>query len=219
MSVSSVSLASVCEIRNESDNTFVLRNRSTFERTGQIVFGPVGGGIAVPLGILQKALDELGEFSPSLERKTTDDGLTDLRFELDSPAMTDEQKSRLLKAAWNIIDLVPPEYISPIREIREELVVEEHILGPEDLEGASIQRSARFAGAQLLPNHRDPSLGRRLYVSTTSIVALSPVAMLKLGKCAETSPELVRFIAPKDIKRGMSSGLLVPGMRALAPER
>lgn len=215
-SIASLSIATFCDIRGSSGNLLVIRNRSTFEKTGELVFGPIGGAVSVPMGTLQKVLDELSDFSPVTERETTPEEITDLRFTLESPALKESDVEKLMAALWRISTLVPDEYLSPLRELAEELVDEEAILQPSDLSEARISRGARLAKCYAMRNHTSPSAGNRLYGNIVSGVQLPQTAMDTLVDYSKAHPDTLRFVAPKDVQSGITAKTLAPATAVLA---
>lgn len=206
--IHSLSVATFCDIRVEG-RLLVIRNRSRFEKTGEVVYGPIGGGVTVPGGVLQSVLNELHDFSPSPERPPSSTGLTDMRFELTLPAVGDDQALRLQNIAHKIIIGLPPENLSPKTELHEELVDEEKVLDNSDLEEAMLRREPAYLGQYVGDNRNNPGYGR-LYCIVGARIELPYGTEEKLARHIATATSILRLVDVDAIPGLIASGEITP---------
>ena len=174
---SSFSVSAFARIPAPQGDFFFMRNAGTLHRTGDIVYSPIGGAVAISAN--QGLPKELAEFEPIPEREALD-GMRDLRYRLGNPATTEEEQERLFRGVKKLTDDHLNGSVSLVREIFEELVTEEKLVQPEDMGPLSIQHWHSHDVVISEENRLDPSAGNRLYGFQVYDVALPAKALSAL---------------------------------------
>ena len=183
-----VSVAGICRITTPNRRFILLANHSTYRRTGNLVYTPVGGALHVSTAG-RLTIESLGGYGFESE--------DDLRFRLPVESM-----SKL--TAWLIKG---QDYeVSALREFTEELVEETGILDTSD-----IPNDITFAGYQsaLTFSARANGAQTRLIALVWNI-SLGPIAIQKLLEATTNNPPLIGIFSREEIleRRGLQKQII-----------
>lgn len=200
---SSFSISAFARIPTPQGDFFFIRNAGTLHRTGETVYSPIGGAVAISAG--QGLPKELAEFQPIPERETLD-GMRDLRYRLGKPAETEEEQEKLFRGVEKLTADHLNGSVSLVREICEELTLEEKLVSPDDMGPLSIQHQHSHDVVISEENRLDPSAGNRLYgfqVYDVKLPAKALSALIRREREDRESPApLLKVVTIEEMREG-----------------
>jgi hypothetical protein len=182
-----VSISSLARIETEQGFA-LIRDRGHFRREGLTRFMPVGGGVEVPGDF---DLSFLKDFGARFERPPkTEGGTADLRLSIANKVSRLPARNDLRARVALMMKGLDPELLSPFREIQEELVDEEGIVGSRaDLEGTT----CLFRKFKHKTRRHETGEGETLMFAAIYDVVLPPEAMQQIHTTIDAGSQSVRF--------------------------
>ncbi len=205
--IRSLSVASLAIVRDNSEYLLV-KNRGETRKKGFPMHGPLGGAVSVGLERMQGFRDLMSDFSPCLERPSTDERTIDMRLTFEAPPSTEKENDHLTYLIKQIFDSLTPEELSPVREMCEELTGEETaVILPDQLVIDGLTRAHVVI-------HANTSSGRegRLHLYQFYTVQLGGDTMRLLR---ERSGDSVIFVRAEDISTAVDEGRMLDTTRMM----
>jgi hypothetical protein len=212
----SFSVSAFARIPAPHGGFFLLRNKSTLRKTGNVLYTPIGGAVEVPQGLCMPV--SIWDLCPDPEREIIR-GWRDLRYRLRKPAHTDAEQAQLREGIHGLTANQSRARVSLLREIYEELVDEEGIVKPEDLPLHTTELTFSHNVIQSEPNRDDPELGNRVYafqVFDAQLPSHALSALIKRERTERGCPEaLLTTISAEEINLRSRTDISMNAVTAL----